>query len=102
MSENHDINLDPENWETFSSEAHIMLDDMINHLKEQRTKKVWNCMSDDIRNSLMAPSPTHRDDMSNVYNCFKESILDYGSGNIHPGFMGWVQGGGSADRKSVV
>ena len=26
---------------------------------------------------------------------FKDTILPYGSGNTHPGFMGWVQGGGT-------
>lgn len=33
------------------------------------------------------------EDILNVFEEFKQYILPYGSGNIHPGFFGWVQGG---------
>jgi aromatic-L-amino-acid decarboxylase len=35
-------------------------------------------------------------DLCDVHAHFKEAVLPFHSGNIHPGFMGWVQGGGTA------
>jgi aromatic-L-amino-acid/L-tryptophan decarboxylase len=35
------------------------------------------------------------EDISSVFEEFKQYVLPYGSGNTHPGFMGWVQGGGA-------
>lgn len=32
-------------------------------------------------------------DIVDVFEEFKQYILPYGSGNIHPSFFGWVQGG---------
>ena len=33
--------------------------------------------------------------LEQVHREFLDFILPYGSGNVHPGFMGWVQGGGT-------
>jgi len=41
-------------------------------------------------------SPLHPSDLSAVYQEFGETIAPYSSGNVHPGFMGWVQGGSTA------
>ena len=39
----------------------------------------------------MAPA-----ELSAVHQEFLENILPYSNGNVHPGFMGWVHGGGNA------
>jgi glutamate/tyrosine decarboxylase-like PLP-dependent enzyme len=39
----------------------------------------------------MAPA-----DLSAVHQEFLENVLPYSNGNVHPGFMGWVHGGGNA------
>ncbi len=39
----------------------------------------------------MAPA-----ELSAVHEEFLENILPYSNGNVHPGFMGWVHGGGNA------
>ena len=39
----------------------------------------------------MAPA-----ELSAVHDEFLDNILPYSNGNVHPGFMGWVHGGGNA------
>jgi aromatic-L-amino-acid decarboxylase len=39
--------------------------------------------------------PAAPTDLAEVYEQFKERILPFVAGNAHPGFMGWVQGGGT-------
>src|ERR1700678_2605523 len=34
--------------------------------------------------------------ISEVYREFTDNIVPYATGNVHPGFMGWVHGGGTA------
>ena len=34
--------------------------------------------------------------LADVYRAFTDFIVPYATGNVHPGFMGWVHGGGSA------
>ena len=38
-------------------------------------------------------APTELDE---VYREFADFIVPYATGNVHPGFMGWVHGGGTA------
>ncbi|WP_223798441.1 pyridoxal phosphate-dependent decarboxylase family protein [Sphingomonas nostoxanthinifaciens] len=73
-----------------------MLDDMFDHLEGLRDQPVWQCAPDDIRASMRAPLPIEPTDLQAVHADFKDTILPYGSGNTHPGFMGWAQGGGTA------
>ena len=35
-------------------------------------------------------------DLADVYREFTDFIVPYATGNVHPGFMGWVHGGGTA------
>ena len=35
-------------------------------------------------------------DLGDVYREFTDFIVPYATGNVHPGFMGWVHGGGTA------
>ena len=35
-------------------------------------------------------------DLGEVYREFTDFIVPYATGNVHPGFMGWVHGGGTA------
>ena len=49
------------------------------------------------RANFRAEPPAEGSDLSAVYDEFRQYILPYGSGNLHPGFMGWVQGAGTAE-----
>ena len=87
--------LDPEDWETFRADAHAMLDDMITYLQHLRDQPLWKPMPAGLRARFDAPLPTLPTDLASVHRRFMDDILPYGGGNPHPGFMGWVQGGGT-------
>ena len=88
------MSLDPKDWTAFRADAHLFLDDMIDHLSGVREAPLWRDPSDAAA-TLAAPLPRGPTDLAEVYESFKSDILPYGSGNIHPGFMGWVQGAGT-------
>lgn len=73
-----------------------MLDDMIDYIAHLRQRPVWKPMPDDVRRSFRAPLPLDPTELFEVYNDFLETVLPYALGNVHPGFMGWVHGGGTA------
>lgn len=72
-----------------------MLEALFNHLQTLKAQPAWQPLPDsalqDIQRSLPASG-----DYSLYSDIFLRSILPYGSGNTHPGFMGWVQGGGTS------
>jgi len=43
--------------------------------------------------TIISPEPVP---LEKVHREFMEYVLPYAGGNVHPGFMGWVQGGGTA------
>lgn len=88
-------NLDPADWAALRAQGHRMLDDMLDYIEHVRARPVWQPIPDDIRLSLREPLPAAPADLSAVYDIFKHSILPYATGNTHPGFMGWVHGGGN-------
>jgi aromatic-L-amino-acid decarboxylase len=88
--------LDPEDWTELRAQGHRMLDDMLDYLEHLRERPVWQPMTGEIRASFRDALPASPTDLAAVYREFSESILPYSSGNNHPGFMGWVQGGGTA------
>lgn len=87
--------LDPEDWDSFRSLAHRALDDMIDYLRTVRDRPVWQSPSSASRTALSSPLPRRGSELSEVYETFKEHILPYPTGNIHPRFWGWVMGGGT-------
>ncbi|TXI07599.1 MAG: cytochrome D ubiquinol oxidase subunit I [Rhizobium sp.] len=87
--------LDPDDWEAVRKQGHRMLDDVLDHLQTLGSKPVWQHAPSTARALFDAPLPVEASDLADVHAIFRDSILPYGSGNIHPGFMGWVQGGGT-------
>ena len=45
---------------------------------------------------MCAKSPGAPEPLEEVYAEFQRAILPYATGNTHPGFLGWVHGGGTA------
>jgi aromatic-L-amino-acid/L-tryptophan decarboxylase len=87
--------LDPEDWQGFRSQAHKMLDDIINYLEHIRERPVWQPIPRDVRDRFRQPVPMAPTDLAAVHDDFMQHILPYAVGNAHPGFMGWVHGGGN-------
>ena len=88
--------LDPSDWASIRAEGHQMLDDMFDYLEHIRRRPVWQPMPAQVRDQFHAPLPLAPSDLSAVYDEFRETVLPYSNGNVHPGFMGWVHGGGTA------
>jgi acyl transferase domain-containing protein/glutamate/tyrosine decarboxylase-like PLP-dependent enzyme/acyl carrier protein len=89
--------LDPADWRRFGVQAHRMLDDMIVYLERIRERPVWQSVPDDVRADFREPLPDGPTELAAVHDQFMHSILPFATGNAHPGFMGWVHGGGNAD-----
>ncbi|MFO0925095.1 MAG: pyridoxal-dependent decarboxylase [Pirellulales bacterium] len=92
---NASFSLDPADWKETRELAHGMLDDMLDFLQKIREFPVWQKIPDAIRERFHQPIPTKSSGFEDVYREFQNEILPYSSGNAHPGFMGWVQGGGT-------
>lgn len=87
--------LDPENWAEARLQAHRMMDDLLDHLERLRSGPVWRPLPQTVRDSFDAPLPVEPSGLDAVHEEFLRNILPYGTGNLHPSFMGWVHGGGN-------
>jgi glutamate/tyrosine decarboxylase-like PLP-dependent enzyme len=87
--------LDPQDWDEVRALGHRMLDDMIDHVATIRSRPVWQPIPDEVRAHFRTSLPRDPADLKNVYGEFSDFIAPYATGNVHPGFMGWVHGGGS-------
>lgn len=87
--------LDPTDWASFRADAHSMLDDILSYVQDLREHPVWQPMPAGLRAGFDRPLPKGATDLMEVHRRFMDEILPYGGGNAHPGFMGWVQGGGT-------
>jgi len=88
--------LDPQNWDEIRAQGHRMLDDMIDYAANIRERPVWQPIPDQVRARFRAELPRKPCDLGEVYREFSDFIVPYATGNVHPGFMGWVHGGGTA------
>ena len=88
--------LDPQNWDDIRAQGHRMLDDMIDYAANIRERPVWTPIPDAVRERFHEKLPHQPCDLSEVYREFTDFIVPYATGNVHPGFMGWVHGGGTA------
>lgn len=87
--------LDPSDWEDFRDQAHQMLDDILDYTKNIRQRPVWQPMPSDVRNRFGGDLPLNPSSLAEVHQEFMNYILPFAAGNVHPGFMGWVHGGGT-------
>ncbi len=88
--------LDPSDWESFRAQAHRMLDDVLDYTKDIRQRPVWRPIPDEVRAHFRSSSvPLGPSPLAEVHQEFMNYILPFAVGNVHPGFMGWVHGGGT-------
>lgn len=91
-----DTTLDPADWQALRQQAHEMLDEMLEYLEHLREHPVWQPAPQEIRNHFRESLPQQPSSLSAVHESFKQDILPFAVGNAHPGFMGWVHGGGTS------
>ncbi len=88
--------LDPGDWPAFKVQAHRMLDDALDYIEHIRERPVWQPIPGEVRAGFQNdPVPHAPCDLAEVHGKFLSDILPYATGNTHPGFMGWVHGGGT-------
>jgi aromatic-L-amino-acid/L-tryptophan decarboxylase len=88
-------NLDPRDWAEFRAQAHRMLDDMLGYIEDIRERPVWQPIPAEVRAHFQSPAPRIGADLADVHAEFLREVLPFTQGNLHPGFMGWVNGGGT-------
>ena len=72
-----------------------MLDDILDYVENIRDRPVWKPIPDSTRARFQEAVPSGPTDLAAVHDEFMRHILPYATGNTHPGFMGWVHGGGN-------
>jgi aromatic-L-amino-acid decarboxylase len=72
-----------------------MLDDILDYVENIRARPVWQPIPDGVRAHFHAAVPTAPTDLATVHDEFMRYVLPFATGNSHPGFMGWVHGGGN-------
>lgn len=87
--------LDPADWESMRRQAHTMLDDMLDYLRDVPDRPVWQPAPDAARQKFNSTLPRSGDELADLHRIFMQDILPYAVGNTHPGFMGWVHGAGT-------
>lgn len=87
--------LDPADWPAFRRQAHSMMDDMLDYLENIRERRVWQPIPTEVRARFSGKLPVAPTNLAEVHKEFLSGILPYTVGNAHPGFMGWVHGGGT-------
>ena len=88
--------LDTEDWTALRAQAHRMLDDMLDYVATLRERPVWVPMPDRVRQHFRSEISRHPASLQDVHREFMDFVLPYAGGNVHPRFMGWVQGAGTA------
>ena len=68
---------------------------MIDYLEQLRNQPVWQPMPDEVRGSFQEPLDDGQHDLEKAHELFMKDVVPYALGNVHPGFMGWVHGGGT-------
>ncbi|MBF0498580.1 MAG: aspartate aminotransferase family protein [Candidatus Riflebacteria bacterium] len=72
-----------------------MLDDIMDFTEHIRERPVWQPIPQCIRDIFRQPLPRKPTDLASIHKTFMQDILPFSVGNAHPGFMGWVHGGGT-------
>ena len=87
--------LDPVDWTGFRQQAHRMLDDMLGYTENIRDYPVWQAIPNEVRAHFREALPSMPTSLAKVHEEFMTTILPFAARNAHPGFLGWVQGGGT-------
>lgn len=90
-----EASLDPKDWNQIRQLGHQMIDDMVDYLQTIGQRPVWTPIPDETKQSFSSDIPLLPGDINEVYQEFKQNVMPYPCGNIHPKFFSWVQGTGT-------
>jgi len=87
--------LDPDDWEALRALGHRMVDDVVAFHRGLSDRPTWQPMPPETRDALRRPPPETGAGAEQAYEEFRENILPYPFGNVHPRGWGWVNGTGT-------
>ncbi len=90
-----ELTLDPADWPAMRALGHQMVDDMFLWLEQVRDRPAWQPMPEEALAPLQVPAPRGPQDPAAVYEDFREQVLPYPMGTVHPRFWAWVIGSGT-------
>ncbi|HTW86168.1 MAG TPA: aminotransferase class V-fold PLP-dependent enzyme [Candidatus Sulfotelmatobacter sp.] len=90
-----DTSLDPADWDAFRALVHRAVDDAVDFLATIRERPAWQPVPTAVKGALREPLPRAGEPLEETYARFRELIMPYATGNLHPRFFGWVHGGGT-------
>ncbi|MDZ4708310.1 MAG: aminotransferase class V-fold PLP-dependent enzyme [Saprospiraceae bacterium] len=90
-----EISLDPDDWEDVKDLGQRMVGDMVDYLRFISNEPVWRKPGAEMKEFLTRHLNDQGQDLETIYHQFKQHILPFPKGNIHPRFWSWVQGTGS-------
>ncbi|MCX6642026.1 MAG: pyridoxal-dependent decarboxylase, partial [Candidatus Bathyarchaeota archaeon] len=93
-TEHREVTLDPESWDEFRVLGHKILDDMITHIMDSKTKSSRPASKEEIR-GLTKTLTKKGEGEQKVYESFIEDLLASSVGTKQARFWGFVAGGGS-------
>ena len=92
---NADESLDPQDWPELRALGHRMVDDMLDWLQHVRERPVWQPLPETAKAALRRPLPRRGEGAVAAYEDFRQHVLPYPMGNVHPRFWAWVMGTGT-------
>jgi aromatic-L-amino-acid decarboxylase len=90
-----EIGLDPADWNDIKTLGYQIIDDMVDYLQHVEERKVWTPIPQQVKDEFNKPIPHLPASIFEVYLEFKQNILPYPGGNIHPKHFAWVHGTGT-------
>ncbi|MCA9840368.1 MAG: aminotransferase class V-fold PLP-dependent enzyme, partial [Trueperaceae bacterium] len=87
--------LDPQDWQKMRDLAHQMVEDVFNKLEAIRGEPVWQAVPDSVALTFQEALPLEPQGAEKAYQDFKETVMPYPIGNIHPRFWAWYMGSGT-------
>lgn len=95
MQKQKQLTLDPTNWEASREAAHKIIDETFDFFRSLESKRCWTPLPQEVKLTLKEKAPAKGKSLTNVYDDYKNCILNYHQGNIHPAHFAWIQGGGN-------
>ncbi|HZF14774.1 MAG TPA: pyridoxal-dependent decarboxylase [Steroidobacteraceae bacterium] len=88
--------LDPADWRGIRELAHRAVDDAFDWLSTARDRPVWQPTPEAVVASFHQPLPRKPQGAQAAYDDFRQLVLPYPMGNVHPRFWSWYMGNGTA------
>src|SRR5690349_11974085 len=82
--------LDPDDWAQFARLMHQAVDDAVRYVQDYRSGPVWRPVPAAVKQRLSSGTPESGVPLQDVYDEFKELVLPFPTGNIHPRHWAWV------------